>query len=335
LRQLAIEENSVPVKKRGRGRVAHGFICIIAFCVIFSILLVYYGPFTNCRNYIVARAMGADNTKFLATAFLSQEEINSILAITNPITNDGQEQISNIQVKTGDSSNSVAGNIQIIDITGKNYTGKLMVVPDPSKITVGVAPELGKIGSPLSEIVKDAGAIGGINAGGFLDDNFVGTGANPDGIVIKNGSIAFQTSDTNKFQVVGFNKNNVLVVSNSMTISEIKSANLRCAISFGPALVLNGQSLVSSGGTSLQPRTAIGQRQDGTVLLLVIDGRQSGSAGANLSDVADIMLKYGAYNAGNLDGGSSATMNYQGKTLNNPCDIAGERSIATAFLVTK
>lgn len=333
MRQLANEENNIPVKKKSKGRVVHGFICIIAFSIIFSILLVYYGPFTNCRDYIVARAMGAENTKFLATTFLSQKEIDAIIAVTNPVVDDGQENLSDVQVKAG--GNIGTGDIQVINITGKNYTGKLLVIPDPSKITLGVAPELGKIGATLSSIVKDAGAIGGVNAGGFMDDNFTGTGAEPDGIVIKDGSIVYQTSNKSKFQIVGFNKDNVLVVSNSMTVSQIKKSNLRCAISFGPALVLNGKSLVTSGGTSLQPRTAIGQKKDGTVLLLVIDGRQSKSAGANLSDIADVMLKYGAYNAGNLDGGSSATMNFQGKTLNNPCDIAGERSIATAFLITK
>lgn len=333
MRQLAVEENNIPVKKKSKGRVAHGFICMITFSILFSILLVYYGPFTNCRDYIVARAMGADNTKFLATFFLSQQEINAILAVTNPLVDDGQEQINDVQVHSGGSSQTNTGGIQTIDVSGKNFTGKLMVVPDPSKVTLGVAPELGQIGATLSEIVKENNAIGGVNAGGFQDDNFTGTGAEPDGIVIKDGAIAYQASDRSKFQIVGFNQDDVLVVSNSMSISQIKSANLRCAISFGPALVLNGKSLVTSGGTSLQPRTAIGQRRDGTVLLLVIDGRQSRSAGANLSDVAKIMLQYGAYNAGNLDGGSSATMNYQGRTLNNPCDIAGERSIATAYLV--
>ncbi len=330
MRQIAVEERNASRKKKRSGRVAHGFICIIAFSIFFSIVLVYYGPFTNCRDYIVARAMGAENTKFLATTFLSQKEIDAILAVTNPQVDDGQERLEDVQVN---GSGAVSGDIEVIDVKGENYTGKLMVIPDPSKITLGVAPELGKVGATLSSIVKEAGAIGGVNAGGFLDDNFTGTGAEPDGIVIKDGAIAFQASDKSKFQIVGFNKNNVLVVSNSMTISQIKKANLRCAISFGPALVLNGKSLVTSGGTSLQPRTAIGQRKDGTVLLLVIDGRQSKSAGANLADVASIMLKYGAYNAGNLDGGSSATMNYNGKTLNNPCDIAGERSIATAYLV--
>jgi len=68
--------------------------------------------------------------------------------------------------------------------------------------------------------------------------------------------------------------------------------------------------------------------------LLAIDGREPDSDGANYADTQDLMLKYGAYNAANLDGGSSTTLNYLGKTINNPCDIAGERTIATAFVIT-
>lgn len=70
-------------------------------------------------------------------------------------------------------------------------------------------------------------------------------------------------------------------------------------------------------------------------MLLTIDGRQPRSAGANYTDVMSVLMQYGAYNAANLDGGSSTTMNYMGKTINAPCDILGERSIATAFLVMR
>ena len=278
---------------------------------------------------------------------MSQGEIDAILARTNPVVQSAQEDISNVQVKLAGtpapSALAVAAsplpdpspstNVQIFDITGKTFEGKLMLIQDPSKVTIGLAPKLGQIGAPLSQIVAANNALGGVNAGGFQDDNFTGTGAKPDGIVVQDSQIKFQKSGQDSFSVIGFNQDNVLVISNDMTLNEIKKNNLRCAISFGPALILNGKPLVSSSGTSLQPRTAIGQRKDGTVLLLAIDGRQQKSAGANYTDVMDVLLQYGAYNAANLDGGSSTTMNYMSKTINSPCDINGERSIATAYLV--
>lgn len=337
-----------PIKpgKRVAFYALHGIACMVGFVLLFTVILLYHGPFTNYRDYIVTVSMETHQNKFFATAFLSKSEIDSILARTNPAVRSAQEDVTNVQVKapgtpapsasaeaSAKSSPTAAANMQILDITGKTYEGKLMVIPDPSKVTVGLAPKLGQIGAPLSQIVQAEHALGGVNAGGFLDDNFTGTGASPDGIVIQDGQVKFQKSGTDSFSLIGFNRNNVLVVSNGMTLDEINKSSLRCAISFGPALIVNGNPMVTSGGTSLQPRTAIGQKKDGTVLLLTIDGRQSKSAGANYTDIMNVLLQYGAYNAANLDGGSSTTMNYIGKTINSPCDINGERSIATAYLV--
>ncbi|WP_369704584.1 phosphodiester glycosidase family protein [Clostridium moutaii] len=274
--------------------------------------------------------MATNKNKFFATWFLSSSEINSILAKTNSSVRDSKEIVNNIDIQRAKKSST---KVKIIDIKETNFKAKLMIISDPSKIFLGIAPKFGHTGATLSEIVKSYNAVGGINAGGFLDDNLMGTGSKPDGIVISNDVVKFKQSGLSKFNVIGFNKNNILIIGNLMTMGEIYNSNLKCAISFGPALVLNGKPLVTKGGTSLQPRSAIGQRKDGTVLLLAIDGREHDSAGANYTDTQDIMLKYGAYNAANLDGGSSTTLNYLGKTINNPCDIAGERTIATAFLI--
>lgn len=104
---------------------------------------------------------------------------------------------------------------------------------------------------------------------------------------------------------------------------------------FWTSLIINGKPTIKKGdgGWGIAPRTAIAQRKDGTVLLLVIDGRQKDSIGATLKEVQDILLKYDAYNASNLDGGSSTTMYYQDRVVNKPSDILGERAIPTAFIV--
>ena len=71
---------------------------------------------------------------------------------------------------------------------------------------------------------------------------------------------------------------------------------------------------MNGSGSGANPRTAIGQRADGTVLLLVTDGRgASGHLGATASDLIEVLSKYGAVNAANLDGGSSSSMYYNGK----------------------
>ena len=71
--------------------------------------------------------------------------------------------------------------------------------------------------------------------------------------------------------------------------------------------------LIKGQGSGANPRTAIGQRADGAILLLVTDGRgASGHLGATASDLISVMQEYGAVNAANLDGGSSSTMVYNG-----------------------
>ena len=97
----------------------------------------------------------------------------------------------------------------------------------------------------------------------------------------------------------------------------------------------SGKSTIKSGdgGWGIAPRTAIGQRKDGAILMLVIDGRQTRSVGATLKDVQNTMLQYGAVNATNLDGGSSASMYYEGEVINNPSDPLGERSVPSAIYV--
>ena len=110
---------------------------------------------------------------------------------------------------------------------------------------------------------------------------------------------------------------------------------MRDAVSFiTPALIVNGKAadILGTGG-GLNPRTAIGQRADGAVLLLVIDGRQSHSIGANYKDLMDVMLQYGAVNAANLDGGSSTLMVYNDQILNVCASLYGSRKLPTAILV--
>ena len=92
----------------------------------------------------------------------------------------------------------------------------------------------------------------------------------------------------------------------------------------------------NSGG--INPRTAIGQRQDGIVLMLVTDGRRATKPGADMNDLIEIMERYGAYNAVNLDGGTSSAMVVGNKIINDPIDSSGAhrtRYIATGFILTK
>ena len=209
-----------------------------------------------------------------------------------------------------------------------------MIVYDPSRIHLAVNSDLGNSneGYFVEEYVKANDAIAGINAGGFDDPNGQGTGGIPYGIVIQDGELVSGGLDDYN-SVIGFNEQNKLIVGN-MTGRQALEYGLRDAVTFKPIFIVNYVPVEVTGtGGGVNPRTVIGQREDGAVLLLVIDGRQTTSLGASYSDCIDIMTQYGAMNAANLDGGSSSVMVYDGQIINNVVSMNGDRKVPTAFIV--
>lgn len=306
----------------------------IIYIPLLSIVLIYYGPFINTRDMIVTTAMTTMTHQYFATWFLSKEKIDEILAKNRPQENIEDQSLSAIDIGSGISAEDMNG-IELKNISNDSYTGKLLIVNDPSRVKLVSSPRLGTSGATTSQIVAENDAVAGINAGGFQDDA-LGTGGKPAGLVIEDGKL--RTTNTGaSYSLVGMDKDNKMIVSNSMTYSKCQQLNLRCAVSFGPVIIINGNATIKSGtgGWGLQPRTAIAQRKDGAILMLVIDGRQKGSLGATLRQVQDILLDNGAYNAFNLDGGASTTMVYNGNVVNSPSDILGERYVPNAFIVTK
>lgn len=314
--------------------IAFFLIFQVIYVPILSIVLIYYGPFTNTRDMIVTTAMTTMSHQYFATLFLSKEKIDEILAKNRPQENIEDQSLSAINVGSGISAEDMNG-IELKDVSNDSYTGKLLIINDPSRVKLVSSPRLGTSGATTSQIVAENDAVAGMNAGGFQDDA-LGTGGKPAGLVIEDGQL--RTTNTGaSYSLVGMDKDNKMVVSNSMTYSKCQQLNLRCAVSFGPVIIINGNATIKSGtgGWGMQPRTAIAQRKDGAILMLVIDGRQKGSLGATLRQVQDILLDNGAYNAFNLDGGASTTMVYNGNVVNSPSDILGERYVPNAFIVTK
>lgn len=307
----------------------------IIYIPILSILLIYYGPFSHTRDMIVTTAMTTMTHQYFATWFLDNDTIQEILSRNRPDENLATQNIDDITVNTEIEANKDTDGVELVDVSSSTFKGYLLIVDDPSRVKLVAAPRLGVVGATTSQIVEEYDAVGGINAGGFKDDA-LGTGGKPDGILVVDGKLLTEQNYA-ALRVVGFDQNNKMVVSNSMTYTQIKNLNLKSAVSFGPIIIVNGQPTIRSGdgGWGIQPRTAIAQRKDGSILMLVIDGRQAGSLGATLKNVQDILLQYGAYNAFNLDGGASSTMVFDSKLVNKPSDIMGERYVPCAFIITK
>ena len=228
---------------------------------------------------------------------------------------------------------------KIIEISEKSFDGYLVAVYDPSRIHTVVTENLGKSGQYLTTMAKNNDALIAINGGGFDDPNFNSTGGSPLGITVCNGEYVTTKSYGGSGGIIGFTEDNKLVLG-KMSVSEAKKQGIRDAVTFGPFLIVNGKpsAVLGNGGWGDAPRTAIAQRQDGIVLFLVLNGRRPGKVGADMNDLIDILERYGAYNAANLDGGTSSVLVVNDVIVNDPIDSTGAhktRPISTGFIVTK
>ena len=225
--------------------------------------------------------------------------------------------------------------IHIEDIEGKYWKGKKMYVYDPRSIRV-VVPEKTGQGERITSMVERTGALAGINGGGFIDPDGLGNGFAPIGFIMSGGEVLITDRNGSKPQhVVGFTKEGALVVG-KYSIVELLEMKVTEAVMFYPRVIANGKPLITEGdgGWGRGPRTAIGQKADGTVVIMVIDGRQSHSVGATLKEIQDLMLEEGVINAGFLDGGASSEMvTREDGLITNPSSRYGERRLPSALLI--
>ena len=272
-----------------------------------------------------------DNPEYIADGY---EHIN-INLIKDP---EDQNYNTGIKTKQGDTVLAVNAEHGILiaeivgeDSLGMEYAGKVALCKQPENIIVGTCRGLYEYGSYVSEMVSDYNAILGINASGFDDYEGNGTGGLPYGFLKSEGK-TLQPAVGDTWKIIGFDEDDHLQIG---AFSD--TSNLRDAVEFHPALIINGENLVAGSGLNdQQPRTAIGQAQDGTVIMLVIDGRQLHSFGISIERCGEIMERYGAYQASMLDGGSSSVMVYDGREITSPTTLSQNpegRYLPDAFLV--
>lgn len=328
-------------------------ILILSFLITECLggLFLLYGPLPKFRNWLVTTAMSTMNHQYLATMFYKDETIQKILEFNKIIEPDSDTNLSIIntnRINTTIYKNKYEEEIlkhqkdesyKMIEVSGNNYSGYLVAIYDPSKIKVVTSKYLGTNGQYLMDMAKENNALVAINGGGFKDADGLGTGAEVEGIVIKDGQILNSTRYTRAGGLIGFTNDNKLYLGRVSAQEAIK-LGIRDAVEFGPFLIVNGEAskVVGNGGYGLHPRTVIGQRQDGVVLFLVIDGRRIGCMGADMDDLIEIMLRYGAYNAANLDGGNSSALIIKNELINHPInwdELETTRPIATGFILTK
>lgn len=332
----------VPKNKRNRsgggrkGSAGRRVLIFLIFEMLFFFitmpLLVFYGPFENVKRTVVGASWNTLRHQYIARFFLTDEAIARILGSSYAV--DPTLQGEEVQVLTFGRNHDAR--IEMYNVDGGDFKGKMLIIHDPTRVVTGYSQNMPKAGETTSSIARRCGAVAAINAGGFTDEGWTGTGGTPMGYIIHEGEVVYNSSQSEsvKQDTAAFTKDGMLIVGKH-SIEQLKEYGVVEGVSFGPPLIVNGKPTITKGdgGWGIAPRTAMGQKKTGEVIFLVIDGRSLESLGATLREVQDILLQYGAVNAVNLDGGSSTTMYLNGKVINKPSDKLGERMVPSVFMV--
>ena len=316
------------------------FLVAAVLTVAISLAMICSDAFPSAQQMFVTTILETGQLKFLASVFLSDEKIQQIVDKNSMQQLNSEVDSGLIQIGGKEDKEEP---IVIEEVQGGTFTGTMMIVKDPSRVSLATIYPWRETGVTLDQLVKSADAIGGINGG--LYDSTNNSGGRPYGVVVCNGEI--QQNKPREYTglvLIGFTESNLLQIIDisDMTASEVetlvKEQKIRDAVCFQEEasdsnnhfvqLIINNEPREMNGmGSGLNPRTAIGQRADGAVLMFVTDGRgKSGHLGASSGDLIAVMQEYGAVNAANLDGGSSSCMYYNGEYLKSSVTFYYENS---------
>lgn len=299
-------------------------ICVVA--AVFSLLyVVVNGECEPLKERLVLSATQASATKWLPGLFMPQSKVDEIILKSFEVNTDVmsldeyQKMINSELAETHtDEWDTAIDGMLFEKVNGATFTGYVLLVKNPERVFVGTSSDFtkGLAGMKIFDIAKKEDAVAVINAGEFEDPGGRGTGNNPMGLTYSKGKVVWE--DSLKRTFIGFTDDNKLIVTEPMTKKNAEMIGVRDGVSFqnGNVLISNDESgnvtmYYSDNNTGTAQRTAIGQRADGAVILLVTDGRSASSLGATRNDVIDVMVQYGAICAGMLDGGSSSLMYYE------------------------
>lgn len=348
------KENRKPGKLIGRVAlvvVTTLLAVVLALVVLFA--TVFKGPSPSARDTLVTTLLESGNLKFVVSLFFDSDEVQEIVNSTSMKQMDAELNTDLIE-SGGDVSGDFDENgIQIVEVNGRSFFGTMMIVKDPSKVKCGTTYPWSEYGKELHQLVAENGAVAGVNGGLYAADG--NRGGRPYGVCVSNGEILLNDpSGWAGTYMIGLDNNNILRIENVAGWSQgkfkefVETEGIRDCVAFQDEasdannhfvpLIINGEARELNGaGSGANPRTVIGQRADGAILLFVTDGRGSaGHLGATASDLIGVMQEFGAVNAANLDGGSSSSMVYNGEYLMTSVTLYYANSswkLPTAFVV--
>ena len=316
-------------------------LCLV-LCLLGIIWVLERGPSPTVTGMFTRSVRETSAIRWISNIFLTDEELNEYKSVSTEdlATESVNTSLIHVEKAAERRESGESESVKLIDIAEGTCKGKLLIVSDPKQVILGTSDEFVKQpGLQLTDMVAKYNGLAGINAGGFNDENGTGSGGIPQGIVIVDGQVVYG-NDLTPYHLVGLDRDGILHVG-SMSGRDAVANGIQWAVSFvthdglASSLIINGEIQRQNLGGGVNPRTALGQRDDGALLLLVLDGRSINTLGATMEDVVNIMLEYGAVNAGNLDGGSSSVMVYDGEIVNHCASVTGPRRIPTGFIVLK
>lgn len=311
--------------------------------------ILFYGPYDTFRNTIVNTAMVTKTHQYIAYTFYNEDTVKQILDLNKYIPVSGKLDLDAIVIDTSekkkydneydeailkrDKGNS---DYKYLKVKVGKYNAHMVAIYHPENVKLITIKSFKKGGGQetVLNMCKRTGGLVCINGGGFQDPDGWGSDI-PLGYVIKDGEIIF-AENKEKQDIIGITKDHKLLLVHA-TGEEAIEMGMRDGIQFGPFLIVNGESIKyqsSVGGYDRAARVAIAQRKDGVILFLATEGTHG--SGPTMKEVIDTLTLYGAYNAANLDGGTSAQMVINNKLVNNPKNVFGQsvtggRRVVTGF----
>ena len=226
-------------------------------------------------------------------------------------------------------------NLMVIGVAGNQFVGKLAIVKNPEQVELIKASAFGSVGEMVESIGQRTDSLIAINGSAFVDPKGHGSGGTLNGVMLLDGQ-AYGTAKNGYWKLVGMKNDNRMYISNYYQTNDV--SNYKWGVEFFPALIVDGQNVVDGTfGMGLQPRTAIGQSRNGDCMMLIIDGRQPGySVGCTVADCSKILERYGAFQAMNLDGGSSSVMWYRGQLITRSSSVSKRvRYVPSGLVIRK
>ena len=334
------------LKKRKKLHLIVKIFIVIDFIALLCFFIVY-GPIDKARVFWITTAMETGDHKYFANIFYSEDTIKSIMSENYLEEIEEDTDVSSITIGEEEKITSYTSAYEkeildheegalykLIQFKYQEFDCHMVAIYDPKRVEVAYNNRINQ-GRVLSDILKNSNGILGINGGGY----FWSTGY-PQGLIVHDSKIVY-SSNTQAHITAAINEDGVLMVGR-LSASDVKTKKIKEAVSFGPALIVNGKSasFKGTGGSGLNPRTVIAQRKDGIILFLVVNGYGNrlswkGRGGVYVTDLIKILERYNVYNAANMDGGSSTTMVINGKLINDPCEPQkdGQDFIRSAWIL--